>query len=95
MISSGEGQCPGIMLRNVFCEQIAAGGMSTVIDESMCTGEKPEAQKACSEDGDESDSMSAPKVSRYFFFKLADLMRSIKTNGASKNRDSWVFLPVI
>ena len=23
-------------------------------------------------------------------FKLADLMRSIKTNGASKNRDSWV-----
>ena len=52
------------MLRNVFCEQIAAGGMSTVIDESMCTGEKPEAQKACSEDGDDSDSMSAPKVSR-------------------------------
>ena len=52
------------MLRNVFCEQIAAGGMSTVIDESTCTGEKPEAQKACSEDGDDSDSMSAPKVSQ-------------------------------
>ena len=51
------------MLRNVFCEQIAASGMSTVIDESTCTGEKPEAQKACSEDDDESDSMSAPKVS--------------------------------
>ena len=54
------------MLRNVFCEQIAAGGMSTVIDESTCTGEKPEAQKACSEDDDESDSMSAPKVSTVF-----------------------------
>ena len=52
------------MLRNVFCEQIAAGGMSTVIDESTCTGEKPEAQKACSEDDDDSDSMSAPKVSQ-------------------------------
>ena len=52
------------MLRNVFCEQIAVGGMSTVIDESMCTGEKPEAQKACSEDDDDTDSMSAPKVSR-------------------------------
>ena len=51
------------MLRNVFCEQIAAGGLSTVIDESTCTGEKPEAQKACSEDDDDSDSMSAPKVS--------------------------------
>ena len=54
------------MLRNVFCEQIAAGGMSTVIDESACTGEKPEAQKACSEDDDDSDSMSAPKVSTVY-----------------------------
>ena len=62
------------MLRNVFCEQIAAGGMSTVIDESACTGEKPEAQKACSEDDDESDSMSAPKVSTVF----PQLMSSLK-----------------
>ena len=64
------------MLRNVFCEQIAAGGMSTVIDESTCTGEKPEAQKACSEDDDDSDSMSAPKVSRYSRCKYT----AVKTN---------------
>ena len=32
------------------------------------------------------------KSSNFFrFFKLADRMRSIRTNGASKNRDSWVF----
>ena len=27
-------------------------------------------------------------------FKLADRMRSMRTNGASKNRDSWSFLVV-
>jgi hypothetical protein len=86
IISLGGGQCPGIMLRNVFCEQIAAGGMSTVIDESTCTGDKPEAQKACSEDDDDSDSMSAPKVSRIAgseFKKklLASRLKSFATQG--------------
>ena len=59
----GEGECPGIMLRNVFCEQITAGGLSTVIEESMCSGEKPEAQKPCSdEDEDSTDGLTTPKV---------------------------------
>ena len=29
-----------------------------------------------------------------YVYKLADRMRSMRTNGASKNRDSWVFFSV-
>ena len=67
----GDGQCPGIILRNVFCEQITAGGLSSVIEESMCSGEKPEAQKPCSDkDEDSTEELSKPKVSKNLWKSL-------------------------
>ena len=56
------GECPGIMLRNVYCEQITGDGLATIVEENLCTlEEKPPAQKACT-DSEESDDDTAPKV---------------------------------
>lgn len=61
------GECPGIRLRNVYCEQIVSGGIATVVDESLCeAGQKPQAQKLCTDDEASTDEDSGPQV-RYNF----------------------------
>ena len=60
--SAGNGSCPGIMLRNVFCQQIMGLDLLTVVDEDLCEGDKPTAQKLCSESEDDEQQDSEPKV---------------------------------
>ena len=60
--SAGNGSCPGIMLRNVFCQQMMGLDLLTVVDEDLCEGDKPTAQKLCSESEDDEQQDSEPKV---------------------------------
>ena len=60
---AGDGSCPGIMLRNVFCQQLVGLDMISLVDEELCSGEKPEAQKLCSDVEEEGPQESEPKVS--------------------------------
>ena len=53
------------MLRNVFCQQMVGLDTISVVDEEMCEGEKPEAQKLCSEDQDQEPQDSEPKVKKF------------------------------
>lgn len=64
---SVDGECPGIRLRNVFCEQIVSNGLSTIADESLCeASQKPQAQKLCTDEENTSEEDSAPQVSLIF-----------------------------
>ena len=62
--SAGNGSCPGVMLRNVFCQQTMGSDLLSIVDEELCEGEKPAAQKLCSDDEEPQD--SEPKVLRTF-----------------------------
>ena len=64
--ADSNGQCPGIMLRNVFCEQIVASGVASVVDDSLCQGVRPQPQKSCSDLEEDEEQDSAPKVSKFF-----------------------------
>ena len=67
---AGDGSCPGIMLRNVFCQQMVGLDMISLVDEELCTGEKPEVQKLCSDVEDEEPQASEPKVSFLLHFQV-------------------------
>ena len=64
------GTCPGIKLRNVYCEQIASGGHATIVDENLCNeDERPIATKLCSDESDEAEEASKPEVRTVWLFK--------------------------
>ena len=60
--AASNGSCPGIMLRNVFCQQMMGLDLLTVVDEELCEGDKPTAQKLCSDDEDDEQHDSEPRV---------------------------------
>ena len=67
---SGDGgdessECPAIMIRNVFCEQVTSEGITVLLEESRCnelSGERPVAQQVCTDDLEGEDGDSEPKV---------------------------------
>ena len=58
------GECSGIMLRNVYCEQIVSSGVATIVDNEFCNEpEIPRPSKFCSEDSEDEVQDSKPEVS--------------------------------
>lgn len=68
--AAGNGSCPGIMLRNVFCQQMIGLDKVSVVDEELCSGEKPVAQKLCSDVEEEGPEDSEPKVRFLLIYTL-------------------------
>ena len=57
------GECSGIMLRNVYCEQIVSSGIATIVDNDFCNeAEIPRPSKFCSEDSEDEVQDSKPEV---------------------------------
>jgi hypothetical protein len=80
------GQCPGILLRNVYCEQIVGSGLAAIVQEDMCTSfeEKPDQQKSCDSDDIGDVESSEPRVInlqlKYFLEKnMTKLVRTDRT----------------
>ena len=62
------GECSGIMLRNVYCEQIVSSGIATIVDNNFCNeAEIPRPSKFCSEDSEDEVQDSKPEVVHTYF----------------------------